>query len=328
MTESPPAAAQPFVPSGGAALAAKARYAMLLGALGVLGFSGTLPATRFADQVYNGWTVAFGRAVCAALLAIVVLAVAKQPVLPPRRALRSLWMVIGGAVVGFPLLTSLALKTVDSAHGAVVTGLIPAATAGAAILLAGERPRRSYWVALAMGLAAVVSMPIAQGAGRLQPADLLLLAAVVVTGFGYAQGGVLARQYGGWRVICWALVVSLPITVPVTIASVAFSPPHAPTAAALLGMAYVSAVSMLTAFFAWYEGLARGGVARVGRLQLIQPVLTIIWSVLLLGEHIDWATAVAALVVLAAVAIGRNAKVDRSAATPPSPAPNEGPTSR
>lgn len=302
------------VPVAGAPAASKARFAMLLGVLGVLGFSGTLPATRFADQVYSGWTVAFGRAVCAALLAVLVLWLTKQPLLPPRRALRSLWMVIGGAVIGFPLLTSIALKTVDSAHGAVVTGLIPAATAGAAILLAGERPRRSYWFALAVGLAAVISMPIVQGAGRLQLADLLLLAAVVVTGFGYAQGGVLARQYGGWRVICWALVISLPITIPVTIASVAISPPRAPTAAAVAGLAYLSAVSMLTAFFAWYEGMARGGVARVGRLQLIQPVLTIGWAVLLLGERIDLATALAALVVLAAVAIGRNAKVD---STPP-----------
>ncbi len=321
VTETPaaPLGAAAGAPAGAKANA-KARYAVLLGALGVLGFSGTLPATRFADQVFNGWTVAFGRAVCAALLAVLVLWLSKQPVLPPRRALRSLWMVIGGAVIGFPLLTSLALKTVDSAHGAVVTGLIPAATAGAAILLAGERPRRSYWIALAVGLAAVISMPIVQGAGRLQPADLLLLAAVVVTGFGYAQGGVLARQYGGWQVICWALVVSLPITVPVALVSLALSPPHAPTAAALLGLAYLSAVSMLIAFFAWYEGLARGGVARVGRLQLIQPVLTIGWAVLLLGERVDLATAVAALVVLAAVAIGRNAKVDRSA-PPLSPRP-------
>ena len=318
VTEAPAAAAS--APAAAAGPAAAPKHALLLGCLGVLGFSFTLPATRFADPVFGGWTVAFGRAVCAALLAALILWLTKQPLLPPRRALRPLLTVIGGAVIGFPLLTSLALETVDSAHGAVVTGLIPAATAGAAILLAGERPRRSYWIALCVGLAAVISMPIAQGAGHLRLADLLLLAAVVVTGFGYAQGGVLAREYAGWRVICWALIVALPATVPITIVSIALGPPHAPTAVAVLGLAYLAAISMCLGFFAWYEGLARGGVARIGRLQLAQPVLTIGWSVLLLGERIDVPTAIAALVVLAAVAIGRNARVDRAAA-PPLPAP-------
>lgn len=288
-------------------------HALLLGLLGVLGFSFTLPTTRLADPPFGGWTVAFGRAVVAALVGIVVLLAKRQPLLPPRSELRAVIIVVLGAVIGFPLFTSLALESVDSAHGAVVTGLIPAATAGFAVLLAGERPRRSYWLALAIGLAGVLSLPIVQGHGHFQAGDLLLVLAVAVAGLGYAQGGVLAREYGGWRVICWALVVSLPAVVPITAVTVLLHPPHDVTAGSLAGLAYLSVISMCVAFFAWYEGLARGGVARVGRLQLVQPVLTLGWSVLLLHEHVDLIMVIAAAVVLAAVAVGRNARVDHTA---------------
>lgn len=286
------------------------RHALALGWLGVLGFSVTLPATRLADPSFGGWTVGFGRALPAALLGAAILVVMRQPLLPPRAELPRLLVVVGGVVIGFPLFTSLALETVQSAHGAVVTGLIPAATAGAAILLAGERPRGSYWVALVIGLAGVLGLAVVQGAGRPRLGDLLLVVAVVVAGIGYAQGGVLARTYGGWRVICWALVLALPAMIPLTVVSVLAYPPHDVGAKALAGLAYLSVISMCLGFVAWYEGLARGGVARVGRLQLAQPVLTLGWSVLLLGEHVDLPTLVAAAVVLAAVAVGRNARVE------------------
>ncbi len=212
------------------------RWALPLGALGVLGFSLTLPATRMADPALGGWTVAFGRAVIAAIIAIVVLVAKRQPLRPPRAELRPMLLVVVGVVVGFPLFTSLALETVDSAHGAVLTGLIPAATAGFAVLLAGERPRRSYWLALAVGLTGVLSLPVIQGHGRLQLGDLLLVAAVVVAGLGYAQGGVLARKYGGWRIICWALVLALPAVVPVTVISVLLRPPRGITVQSLAGL--------------------------------------------------------------------------------------------
>ncbi|KAA2253932.1 DMT family transporter [Solihabitans fulvus] len=289
------------------------KHALLLGFLGVLAFSMTLPATRLADPAFGGWTVAFGRAVVAAVLAGLVLLAKRQPLLPPKAELRPLLIVVIGVVVGFPLFTSLALETVGSSHGAVVTGLIPAATAGFAVLLAGERPRRSYWAALAIGLAGVLSLPIIQGHGRFELGDVLLVAAVVVAGLGYSQGGVLARKYGGWRVICWALVLALPATVPITVITVLARPPHDVTAKSLAGLGYLSVISMFLGFFAWYEGLARGGVARVGRLQLVQPILTLGWSVLLLGETLDLVTIIAAVVVLGAVAVGRNARVDPAA---------------
>jgi drug/metabolite transporter (DMT)-like permease len=284
--------------------------ALPLGALGVLAFSLTLPATRVADPAFGGWTAAFGRAVLAALVGAILLAVKREPLLMPRHELRSMLVVVGGVVVGFPLFTSLALESVDSAHGAVVTGLIPAATAGFAVLLAGERPRRSYWLALAIGLLGVLSLPVIEGHGQLKLGDLFLLLAVVVAGLGYAKGGMLARAYGGWRVICWAVILSLPAMVPLTVLSMALRPPRDVTGHAVLGMAYLGIVSMCLGFCAWYEGLARGGIARIGRIQLAQPVLTLAWSVLLLGEHLTAITWIAAAVVLAAVAVGRNARVD------------------
>jgi drug/metabolite transporter (DMT)-like permease len=161
-----------------------------------------------------------------------------------------------------------------------------------------------------VGLAAVLVFAAIQGAGRPRMADLLVLAAVALAGLGYAEGGTLAREHGGWRVICWALMLSTPVLVPVTAVALALRPPQHVTAGAIGGLAYVSVVSMFLGFFAWYAGLASGGVARVGRLQLAQPVLTLGWSVLLLGEHIGIATGIAAAAVLASVAVGRRARVE------------------
>jgi drug/metabolite transporter (DMT)-like permease len=157
----------------------------------------------------------------------------------------------------------------------------------------------------------VIGFALIQGGGRLRPADFLLLAGIAVAGVGYAEGGLLAREYGGWRVICWALILALPVTVPLTAAGFIASPPGHVTAPALAGLAYVSFVPMCLGFFAWYQGLAAGGVARIGRLQLAQPALTLLWSALLLGERVSWLTASAATAVIAATAVGRNARIDQ-----------------
>ncbi|HET7016939.1 MAG TPA: DMT family transporter, partial [Streptosporangiaceae bacterium] len=218
--------------------------------------------------------------------------------------------------VGFGLLSALALRQVGSVHVAVIAGLIPAATAGMAALRAGERPSRGYWGALALGLAAVIAFAVIQGGGSVRSPDLVLLVAITAGGLGYAEGGVLARQYGGWRVICWAVVLALPISVPVTaIALVADTPRHVALSAAA-GLAYLGVFSMCLGFFAWYQGMATGGVAAIGRLQLAQPALTLGWSALLLGEHVSLLSAVAAGVVIIATAIGRNAKVERRQPAP------------
>ena len=284
---------------------------VLLGALGVLSFSVTFPATTAAEQSFNPVLVGVGRAVIGAAVGAAVLAARQERLLPPRDRLLG-FLVTGVAVgMGFGLLGALALRHVSSVHGAVLTGLIPVATAGVAVLRAGERPRAGYWLTLLLGLAAVVGFAVIEGGGRLRSADVTLLGAVAIGGIGYAEGGVLAREYGGWRVISWALIVTLPVSLPVAIAAAIAGSPRHVSAAPVLALVYVGVVSTCLGFFAWYQGLARGGVARIGRLQLAQPALTLGWSVVLLGEHVTWLTAVAAAAVIAVTAVGRNARVDR-----------------
>lgn len=297
----------------------RGRIGILLGLVGVLGFSLTLPATRVADPRFGAYTVGLGRAVIAGVLALLVLRLKRRKILP-RDLLGSLTIVAMGVVVGFPLLTSLAMRDLPSSHGAVISGLVPAATAGAAVLRAGERPKKTYWMALSLGLAAVLLYALKESRGILGSADLLLLLAVALVGFGYAEGAVLARQHGGWQVICWALVLSLPVVTVGTVMAVLSAPPRTPTAGSLLGFAYLSGVSMFLAFFAWYQGLAIGGIARVGRLQLLQPPLTVVWGALLLNEHISAALVLTVVVVLISIFFGRR--------TTTVPAPASVPTAR
>ncbi|MGC4762601.1 DMT family transporter [Micromonospora sp. DT46] len=276
---------------------------LALGALGVLAFSMSLPATRVAVQQLDPWFVAFGRAVGAALLAWAYLRSTGAP-RPTRGQWRRLAVVALGVVVGFPLFTSLALITQTSAHGAVVITVLPAMTAVFAVLRAGERPPPLFWAASAGGLLAVLTFLGASGAvrGALAPPDLFLLAAVVLCGLGYAEGGALARELGGARTICWALLLSLPVTVPVMVVAAVAAPPRAdPVAWSAFG--YLTVVSMFLGFFAWYAGLARGGIAQVGQIQLAQPVLTLAWSALLLGEAVTPASIAAAVAVLACVVL-------------------------
>jgi drug/metabolite transporter (DMT)-like permease len=223
---------------------------------------------------------------------------------------RSLVLVAVGVVVGFPLCTSLALHHVAASHGAVVVGLLPAATAVAAVLRAGERPTRAFWLASAAGLVAVVAFALTQGGDGLGLADAELLLAVVLCAVGYAEGGRLSRELGGARTICWALVLSLPVTVAVAGGALATAGAHG-GATAWLGFAYVSVVSMLLGFFAWYAGLARGGVAKIGQVQLAQPVLSLLWAALILGESVGPATVGAALAVLGCVVATQRARVVR-----------------
>ncbi|MCU7730487.1 DMT family transporter [Actinoplanes sp. KI2] len=281
---------------------------LALGALGVLAFSMSLPATRVAVHELDPWFVAFGRAVGAALLAWGYLRLTGAP-RPAATTWRRLSVVALGVVVGFPLFTSLALTSETAAHGAVVVTVLPALTAIFAVLRAGERPRPAFWAASAGGVLAVLTFLITSGAvhGRLSAADLYLLAAVVLCGLGYAEGGALARELGGARTICWSLILALPATLPIALVA-AFRHPPAAGGEAWAGFGYVTVVSMFLGFFAWYAGLARGGIAQVGQIQLAQPLLTLIWSALLLGEAVTPASIVAALAVLACVALLQRVK--------------------
>jgi drug/metabolite transporter (DMT)-like permease len=279
---------------------------VLLGLLGVLGFSFTLPVTRVAVEGLDPAFVGLGRAAVAALPAAVLLRVWHEP-LPDRRTVGRLGLVALGVVFGFPLLSAIALRELTSAHSAVIVGLLPAATAVMAVARAGERPSAGFWVASGAGLAAVLAFAASQGAG-VSGADLLVLAAVALGAIGYAEGGTLARDMGGDRVICWALVLSLPVTLPVGAAAAVLGGVDAP-ADAWLGFAYVALISQFLAFFAWYAALARGGVAKTGQVQLVQPLLTLAWSAALLGEHIGPATLIAALAVVASVVATQRARV-------------------
>jgi drug/metabolite transporter (DMT)-like permease len=281
---------------------------VLLGLTGVVAFSLSLPATRVAVAELDPLVVGLGRAVVAAVLAAGTLLLMRAP-RPRRDQLRGLAVVAFGVVLGFPLLTALALRDLPSAHGAVVAGLLPAATAVAAVALAGERPSRAFWAAVVAGVAAVLAFGAVQGAGTLHAADLLLLLGVAVCGVGYAQGAVLARELGGPATICWALLIGAPFLAPAAAVGVARSDFGAVSASAWAGFAYVSVVSMFLGFFAWYAGLARGGVARVSQLQLAMPVLTLGWSALLLGERVTVAMLATAVLVLCCVAVARRTSV-------------------
>jgi drug/metabolite transporter (DMT)-like permease len=277
----------------------------VFGGLGVLAFSLSLPATRLAVHQLDPWFVAFGRSVVAALLAAVYLRRTGAP-RPSRIQWRRLAVVASGVVVGFPLFTSLALTTESAAHGAVVVTALPTMTAIFAVLRAGERPRPLFWLAGAAGLGVMLTFLVVTGEvhGGVSAGDLYLLAAVVLCGLGYAEGGVLARELGGARTICWTTLLALPVTVPITLVA---HHPHAGTAA-WAGFAYLSVVSAFLGYFAWYSGLAIGGIARVGQIQLVQPVLTLLWSALLLGETVTPYAILAALIVLACVFLAQRAR--------------------
>jgi drug/metabolite transporter (DMT)-like permease len=276
----------------------------------VLLFSFTLPATREAVPVFGSTIVGLGRSLIGALLAGAILLLKREP-FPARRYWGRLALVSCGVAVGFPVFISLALQHVTSAHSAVIVGMLPATTAVLSVARAGERPSLGFWLAAGFGLVAVIGFAAVQGAGRPQAGDALVLISVLLGALGYAEGGALAREIGGWRVISWALVLALPILIPVVCWSLLHSTIH-PTAGAWLGFGYVALISSYLGFFPWYRALALGGVARISQIQLAQPVLTLIWSALLLGEHIDAGTIVAAVLVLVSVAVSQRMRVRRT----------------
>jgi drug/metabolite transporter (DMT)-like permease len=279
------------------------RAGLLWGFIGVLAFSFTLPFTRVAVGGLSPLFIGSGRAVVAAALAIAVLAVTRQR--PPTRAQWArLAIVAGGVVFGFPLLTSYALTQVPASHGAVVIAMLPAATAVAAVLRGHERPPRSFWIFAALGAVVALAFASVQGGGfgHLGWADLLLFGAVIAAAVGYAEGGLLSRELGSWQTVSWALVVALPAMLVLASVSVAVEPPHA-DGIEWAAFAYLAAVSMYLGFFAWYRGLAIGPMAQVSQVQLVQPVMTIAWSALLLGEKLTVATVIGGLAVIACAAL-------------------------
>jgi drug/metabolite transporter (DMT)-like permease len=285
---------------------------MLLGLAGVAMFSLTLPFTRLAVRELDPALVAFGRALVAAILAGLWLWW-RGAALPPRTALRPLAAVAIGCVLGFPWLTSIAMRTLPASHGAVLVGILPLTTAAWAALLGRERPSVGFWIVAVAGAALTVGFALRQGGGSLHSADALMLLAVLLGGLGYAEGGRLAQTLGGQQVISWALLLAAPVALAVLLMTDWMRGGSLPSAGptAWLGLAYVSVFSMLIGFFFWYRGMALGGVARVGQTQLLQPFLSLAGAALLLGEPLKAEQWVFAAAVIVLVALGRMMRVRR-----------------
>ncbi|MBU6438711.1 MAG: DMT family transporter [Betaproteobacteria bacterium] len=274
-----------------------------LGLAGMLIFSGSLPATRVAVQGFSPLCLTAVRASTAAALGALAL-LAWDRSRPQGREWLHLLAVSGGVVLGFPLLSAMALRYITAADALVLVALLPLCTASFAVLRAGERPRTAFWVYSAAGAALVAVFALAQGARAAWLGDALMLLAVLVCGYGYAEGARLSRKLGGWQVICWALLVALPLTLPLAGVELARQAlPRAP--GPWIGLAYVSVFSMLIGFVFWYRGLALGGIASVGQLQLLQPFVGLLLAAALLGETVAPGMLATALAVVACVAAAR-----------------------
>lgn len=279
------------------------RRGFWLGLLGVVIFSGTFPATRLAVATLDPIFIACGRAVAAALLAACALAIMRRP-LPRCGQWRQLAIIAGGVVFGFPILASWAMRYVPSSHGAVMAGILPLATALMGALRAGDRPSPGFWLAAATGSALVVGFALWQGGGTLQLADLALLGAVAAAAVGYAEGARLTHELGGWETISWTLLIALPLSAGLAAYYMPADWGGVP-AGAWTAFAYLAIMSQYVGFFAWYRGLALGGVARVSQTQLLQPFFTLVLAAMLIGETLTVATIGFAIAVVAVVAIGR-----------------------
>lgn len=272
----------------------------IYGFIGVVIFSGSLPATRVAVAWFDPVFLSFARATIAGVLAAIML-VAWPQKRPDQSDLVSLFIVAIGVVIGFPLLTALALQHITSAHSIVFIGLLPLATAIFGAIRTGETPPPAFWLFSILGSILVAGFALTQDMTASWSGDILMFLAIVVCGFGYAEGGKLSRKLGGWQVISWALVLSLPVMLPLAI----FTMPQTFAGIAQpawIALAYVSVFSMLIGFVFWYRGLAQGGIAAVGQLQLLQPFMGLLLAATLLKETVSWPMAVTSVAVLACVA--------------------------
>ncbi len=270
------------------------------GFLGVLIFSGSLPATRAAVADFDPIFVTSARATIAALLGLALLLAFREK-RPAKSDLGALFVTAMGVVVGFPLLTALALRHINAAHSIVFIGLLPLATAIFGVIRAGERMRPLFWLFSVLGSLIVAGFALTQNLSASITGDLLMFAAIVVCGLGYAEGAQLSRKLGGWQVICWALVLSLPVMLPLTVYVMPgnWSAVGEP---AWIGLVYVSLFSMLIGFVFWYRGLAQGGIAAVGQLQLLQPFFGLVLAATLLHEPVGWPMIVVTVAVILCVA--------------------------
>ncbi|QEV22576.1 DMT family transporter [Streptomyces alboniger] len=278
----------------------------MLAALGVVSFSFSFPGTVWALDGFGPWSATGVRGVLAAAIALSALVATRAP-LPSRADRPALAVVAGGCGIGFPLLTTLALQTSSTAHSAVVIGVLPVATAAISAALTRHRPSKMFWGAAGTGAATVIVFTLLQNRGQPTLADLYLFAALLVCAAGYAEGGRLSAHMPGWRVIAWGVVLAAPVNLLVSAVALPQEPVHL-TVKAVVGMVYIAGVSQFGAFVVWYQGMGLIGVPKTSQLQLAQPLLTLVWSVLLLGEHLTPAAPVAAVIVLACIVVTQRAR--------------------
>ena len=281
---------------------------MILGFLGVAAFGLTLPATRFIVPYFDPIFIGLGRAVIASVVAAFILIATRQS-RPTRHQLMQLSVVALGVVLGFPVLTAWAMETVPASHGGVVLGVLPLATAVAAVIVSREKPSAGFWIFSLIGSIVVVTYSLLQGFGSFQLGDMLLIGAILSAGMGYALGGKLSKELGGWQVICWALVISLPFIIfPAWMQAPEENFSNLPLNV-LLSFLYLALVSQLFGFFLWNKGLALGGIARVSQTQLMQPFVTLVASAYLINESGSLKTILFAVLVGCIVAIGKKMPV-------------------
>ncbi|GGE53638.1 transporter [Agaricicola taiwanensis] len=279
------------------------------GLIGVIIFSGSLPATRVAVQSLDPVFLTVTRATIAGILGLSLLLCFRER-RPSCSDLLPLAVVALGVVVGFPLLTALALQHVSSAHSIVFLGLLPLATAIFAVIRGGERPRPAFWAFSVLGSALVVGFALSQGVSASPVSDGLMVAAMVVCGLAYAEGAKLSRRFGGWQVISWALVLSLPLMAGLTLL---YWPPSLAEVSlpAWISLGYVSLFSMLIGFVFWYRGLALGGTASVGQIQLLQPLFGLALAAAVLQEPVTPLMFLIAVGVVACVAFARRYSIPK-----------------
>ncbi|MGQ3378133.1 DMT family transporter [Priestia endophytica] len=287
----------------------KEKLGLLLGLVGVVCFSLTLPSTRVAVEYFGTTIVGLGRTVFAAILVAVVLIVRKEK-LPSLPQFKSLFIVAFGAVLGFPLLTSWAMESLPVSHGAVEVALLPLATAGFAMFRGGEIPSLKFWISSIIGSLAVIIYALHLGFGGLQFADLAILASVLILGLSYAEGGRLAKELGSWQVIAWAIMIGAPFFIVPVGLNLTTEMIHAPIHA-WVSFIYLAVVSQFLAYVAWYSGMSMGGIARVSQIQYLQPFLMILFATVFLDESITFFTLVIAVIVVFSVILGKNAPVSK-----------------
>ena len=293
---------------------------LFLGFVGVVIFGGTLPGTRLAVSAIDPVALTALRAAIAGVCSLALLIALRRP-LPPRALWPQLVIAMICVVILFPLFMALGMQTVDASHGGVVLGVLPIATALAAVAITHERPRPLFWIASLAGAALVIAFALRQGGGAMSSGDLLLFAAVAVSAIGYAFSGRLTSSMPGWEVISWVLVIALPISIPAawfTMPADILQLPAKP----LLGLVYVTLFSQWIGFFAWNAGLAMGGIARVSQAQLLQPFVTFGLAASFNGETITWQIVAFAAAVVATVAISTRTRGPKALATQPPLAPD------